>query len=202
MRNIVYTCLLLASCALASCGASSSGLAGRVNNEVKEKYLKTFNDPQSYEVVENKYDSVGYTAYRQSLLAGIRQNDKAIKENTAAIAKSDKSAKDIGYYGLVYGMAAAQQLYNEIQQSKAENVKTRDEARKYRADFVRDTVALARLKLTSKDVYLVNVKHIYRAKNTAGALQRGAFDFAYYPKRDSLSLVANNPEYTEAAAAN
>ena len=201
MRNTAYFFLLLISCVLASCGTHSAGLAGRVNNEVKDKYLKTFNDPVSYEVVENKYDSVGYPAYRQSLLAGIRQNDKAIKENTAAIVKSDKSAKDIGYYGLMYGMAAAQQLYNEIQQSKAESVKTRDEARKYRADFVRDTVALARLRLTSKDVYLVKVKHIYRAKNTAGALQRGVFDFAYYPKRDSLVLVANNPEYTEGPTA-
>ena len=201
MRNTAYTLLLLVSGALASCGTRSSGLAGRVNNEVRDKYLKTFNDPQSYEVVENKYDSVGYTAYRRSLLAGIRQNDKAIKENTALIIKSE-NVKGLGAIGLVYGMQRAQELFNQLMEERRGYVQARSEAKKYRADFVRDTVALARLKLTSKDVYLVRVKHIYRAKNTAGALQRGAFDFDYFPKRDSLVMVANNPEYTEGAAAN
>lgn len=196
MRNQALSCLLVALGLLGSCG-SKSGLAGRVEAEVNGKYLKAFNDPATYEAVENKYDSVGYPAYRQSLLAGIRQNDQAIKENTAAIAKSEKSAKDIGYYGLVYGMAAAQQLYSEIQQSKAKSLEACNEARKYRAGFVGDTVALARLGLTRKDVYVVHVKHIYRAKNPAGALQRGAFDFDYYPKRDSLVMVANNPAYPE-----
>ena len=94
-------------------------------------------------------------------------------------------------------MAAAQQLYAEIQQSKAESVKARDEAKQKKAGFVRDTLALAKWKLTSKDVYVVHIKHIYRAKNPAGALQRGAFDFDYFPKRDSLVLLANNPAYAE-----
>lgn len=201
MRNPVYLFLLLAAGALASCGASPGGLAGRVSKEVKDKYLKTFNDPASYEVVENQYDSVEYPAYRKLLLVGIRAQEKAIKASKVSIAQSDKSADGIGYYGLAYGMAAAQQLYAEIQQSKDESVKARDEARQQKAGFVRDTVALAKWKLTSKDVYVVHVKHIYRAKNLAGALQRGAFDFDYFPKRDSLVLVANNSAYAEGPTA-
>lgn len=201
MRNIAFACLLLASCALASCGTRSGGLAGRVNNEVKDKYLKTFNDPKSYEVVENKYDSLGYTTYRQSLLAGIRQNDKDIKKLTLSIAKCE-NVEGLGAIGMFYGMARAQQIFDSQMKERNDCVQARSEARASRVGFVRDTVALARLKLSGKDVYVVKVKHIYRAKNLAGALQRGAFDFAYYPKRDSLVLVANNPEYTEGGAAN
>ncbi|MFD2719904.1 hypothetical protein ACFST9_14340 [Hymenobacter monticola] len=69
------------------------------------------------------------------------------------------------------------------------------------AALLRDTLALAKWKLTSHDVYMVHIKHIYRAKNPAGALQRSAFDFDYFPKRDSLVLVANNPTYTDGPTA-
>lgn len=196
MRRQLLFSLLLALGLLDSC-SSKSGLAGRVEAEVKDKYLKTFNDPTSYEGVENKYDSVGYPAYRQSLRAGIQAQEKAIKANTASIARSDKSAKGIGYYGLLYGMEAASRLYAEIQQSKAESAAAREQARQQKADLVRDTLAVAKWKLTSHDVYVVHVKHIYRAKNPAGALQRGALDFDYFPKRDSLVLVANNPAFAE-----
>ncbi len=196
MRTVIQAAVLLAVSALTACH-TETGLAGRVSTEIKAKHLKKLNDPGSYEAVENRYDSVRYTTYRAELLDGIRQNDVAIKANTALIAKNDKSAKGIGYYGLAYGMAAAQQLYGELQAARQEYVDARAEAKRNRADMVHDTLALARFKLTKADTYLVKIKHIYRAKNTAGALQLGTFDFDYYPKRDSLVLTASNAEYKD-----
>ena len=200
MRNQLSWGLLLALGLLASSCSTKSGLAGRVETEVKEKYLKTFNDPASYESVENKYDSVGYSAYRQSLLAGIRQNDIDIKALTASIAKC-KNTDGLGAVGLFYGMERAQQLFDKQMSAMKECMQARSVVKKHRAGLIGDTTALARLKLTSHDVYMVHVKHIYRAKNPAGALQRGAFDFDYFPKRDSLVLVANNPAYAEGPTA-
>lgn len=199
MRNQLLWSLLLALGLLGSC-SKQSGLAGRVEAEIKEKYLKTFNDPASYEMVENQYDSVRYSTYRQSLLIGIRQNDKDIKALTASIAKSENT-DGLGAVGLFYGMERAQQLFDKQMSALRQCMQARSVAKKHRAGLIGDTTALARLKLTSQDVYVVHVKHIYRAKNPAGALQRGAFDFDYFPKRDSLVLVANNPAYAEGPTA-
>ena len=202
MKTLTIAALPLLALLLPACH-SETGLAGRVSAEIKAKHLKTLNDPGSYEVVENQYDSVRYVTYREELLAGIRQNGAAIKENTALIAKSKKNADDvIGYYALANGMAAAQQLYSEVLAQQQKYADARTEAKRFRADMVRDTLKLARFKLTKADIYLVKIKHIYRAKNTAGALQRGVFEFDYFPKRDSLVLTGSNPAYNEAAAAN
>lgn len=200
MRNKVYFFSLLVSGVLASCGTRSGGLVGRVDKAVRDKYLKTFNDPASYEVVENQYDSVKCSIYRQSLLAGIRQNDKDIKALTASIAKY-QNTDGLGAVGLFYGMERAQQLFDKQMSAMKECMQARSGAKKHRAGLIGDTTALARLKPTSQDVYVVHIKHIYRAKNLAGALQRGAFDFDYFPKRDSLVLVANNPAYAEGPTA-
>ena len=201
MRTNLYAALLLTALLLSACH-SETGLAGRVSAEIKTKHLKTINDPGSYEAVENKYDSVRYVTYREGLLAGIRQNDAAIRTNTARIAQVEATLKNIGYYGMMYGMEAGQQRYNELQNTRQESVDARTEAKHSRADVVSDTLKLSRLKLTKAAIYLVKIKHIYRAKNTAGALQRGVFEFDYFPKRDSLVLTGNNPEYHEEASAN
>ena len=180
---------------LTACHGPTNPVAERVNKEVKDKYLKTLNDPNSYELVENTYDTLMCGTFRADLRRELKNSDRDLAAARKDIAHSKKQADNIGYVGLVYGMATAQNVYQEILADKAAAEAKATEAKTAHAATVRDTLALARLHLKPADVYRVDVRHIYRSKNKAGGQQLGCYDFQYFPKPDSLRFTGENPEF-------
>ena len=193
--NCFNVCGTLLFCSLAACHGPTNPVAERVNKEVKDKYLKTLNDPSSYELVENTYDTLTCGTYRTALRRELKNSDWYLVTARKTIAKFEKSKDGIGYVGLVYGIPYAQKLYQEMLEARNAAQAQATEAIATHAATVRDTLLLARLHLNPADVYRVDVRHIYRSKNKTGGQQLGCYDFQYFPKRDSLQFIGENPDF-------
>lgn len=160
MKNYLYLSLAIISSLLISCSKES-----KIKNEINKYVEKSFNDPDSYELVELKlFDTINeqkiskyLTNQRLDKLKRIKQYVKEKREEQSRIAYNALFSRNSLYLVSAMGKVKKQ---NEILNS-----------------FEKDSVKLVQNEINKLKKYSLSKKityyryiHEYRAKNDVGAL--------------------------------